>query len=478
MHSLADKLAAYVTGHHDAALAPVAYGQVVRSVGLLIEAVGLQASLGQLCWLQRRMPITGSRQQQSEIPCEVVGFDKSRTFLMPLTNIDGVETGALLRASRVNPAQLVLQAPDVLLGRVVNGLGEPIDGLGPIPQDAGQPGAHNISTPVPNSNINPMQRTPISTQLDTGIAAINALLSTGVGQRVGLFAGSGVGKSVLLGMLARFVHADVVVVGLIGERGREVQEFVLDNLGSGLARAVVVACPADDSPALRLRGAQLTTQIAERFRAQGKNVLLLMDSLTRVAQAQREIGLALGEPPTSKGYTPSAFAWLPRLVERAGLGASAGEGGITAFYTVLMEEDDMQDPIVDAARAILDGHIVLSRQMAELGIYPAIDVGRSVSRVMTRVTAPEQQALVSKFRDLWQTYREQQDLINIGAYRRGSDAHIDEAIHFYPAMCDFVSQHADEQMDVGKSLADLQALFANPPVEAVPAEMLLNADAT
>jgi len=457
--SLAAALSGYLQQHHEEVLAPVKYGQVTRSVGLLIEAVGLHASLGQLCWLRRH---------NGEVPCEVVGFDKRRTFLMPLAPTDGVETGALLRVSSSNPSLNLLSEPERLLGRVVNGLGEPIDGLGPVRQDSSHTPVLHLSR-----SINPMQRTPISEQLDTGVGCINALLSTGVGQRVGLFAGSGVGKSVLLGMLARFVHADVVVVGLIGERGREVQEFVLDNLGSGLARAVVVACPADDSPALRLRGAQLTTQIAERFRDQGKNVLLLMDSLTRVAQAQREIGLALGEPPTSKGYTPSAFAWLPRLVERAGLGADPQQGGITAFYTVLMEEDDMQDPIVDAARAILDGHIVLSRQMAEQGIYPAVDIGRSVSRVMPRVTQPEQQALVARFRDLWQTYREQQDLINIGAYRRGSDPHIDEAIHYFPAMCDFVSQGANEQMDAAKALADLQAVFAQPPEAAEVANMTL-----
>ncbi len=441
MHKLAD----YLLAKQDKVLAPIQYAQVRRSMGLLIEAVGIQAPLGQLCWLQNR---------SGEVPCEVVGFEKNRCYLMPLANVEGVETGALLRVP--NEAQQAEQLPEAsgLLGRVVDGLGAPIDGLGDI-----RPGSGSVVA----QGINPMQRMPIGEQLDTGVAAINALLSVGVGQRVGLFAGSGVGKSVLLGMLARYVHADVVVVGLIGERGREVQEFVLDNLGSGLARSVVVACPADDSPALRLRGAKLATQIAEKFRDQGKHVLLLMDSLTRVAQAQREIGLALGEPATTKGYTPSAFAWLPRLVERAGLGAGADQGGISAFYTVLMEEDDLQDPVVDAARAILDGHIVLSRQMAEQGIYPAIDVGKSVSRVMPRVVDEGQQALAVKFRELWQTYREQQDLINIGAYRRGSDPLTDEAIRLFPSMCEFVSQRADEQIDKVKALADLQAVLTAPP---------------
>ena len=252
------------------------------------------------------------------------------------------------------------------------------------------------------------------------------------------------------------------VVGLIGERGREVQEFVVDNLGDGLRRAVVVACPADDSPALRLRGARLATQIAEAFRDQGKSVLLLMDSLTRVAQAQREIGLALGEPPTSKGYTPSAFAWLPRLVERAGCGETAEHGAITGFYTVLMEEDDLQDPIVDAARAILDGHIVLSRQMAEQGLYPAIDIGSSVSRVMSRLADGSQQQDAQRFRALWQCYREQQDLINIGAYRPGSDPRTDEAIARNGAMCDFIRQAADEKVVAAEARRRLTELFATP----------------
>jgi flagellum-specific ATP synthase len=311
-------------------------------------------------------------------------------------------------------------------------------------------------------------RMPISRQLDVGIASINSLLTIGIGQRLGLFAGSGVGKSVMLGMLARFVQADVVVVGLIGERGREVQEFVLDNLGEGLARAVVVACPADDSAALRLRGARLTTQIAEAFRDQGKNVLLLMDSLTRVAQAQREIGLAMGEPPTSKGYTPSSFACLPRLIERAGCGASERDGAITGFYTVLMEEDDLQDPVVDAARAILDGHIVLSRKMAGQGIYPAVDIGSSISRVMTRLADDSQTKDAQRFRALWQCYKEQQDLINIGAYRHGSDALTDEAIARYDSMCNFICQAADEKVSSADARRRLAEVFSELPAKTNP----------
>ncbi len=432
----------------DQCLAATSYAQVTRSVGLLIEAEGLHAGLGNVCWLIKA---------HDEIPCEVVGFSDHRTFLMPLAHTDGIEPGSLIRVPATTGELDEIPEPTSLLGRVVNGLGEPIDGMGAV-------GPEGLK--VTTRTINPMQRMPISEQLDVGIGSVNSLLRVGVGQRVGVFAGSGVGKSVLLGMLARFVQADVVVVGLIGERGREVQEFVQDNLGAGLARAVVVACPADDSAALRLRGARLATRIAEGFRDQGKSVLLLMDSLTRVAQAQREIGLALGEPPTSKGYTPSAFAWLPRLVERAGCGATANDGAITGFYTVLMEEDDLQDPIVDAARAILDGHVVLSRSMAEQGIYPAIDIGSSVSRLMQRLANPEQLALAQKFRALWQCYREQEDLINIGAYKHGSDPLTDEAIARFPSMRDFITQDAQAALTVSTADESLRQLFAAVPASA------------
>lgn len=436
------QLADYVSKHRDLALAATRYASVTRSVGLLIEADGLQASLGSICYLARG---------NGHIPCEVVGFSEQKTFLMPLAAIDGVEQGSLIRVPNEGGAANLMPASSQLLGRVVNGLCEPIDGGGDFtgPQ----------SKYIPRA-INPMHRKPIDEQLDVGISTINSMISVGVGQRLGLFAGSGVGKSVMMGMLARFVKADVVVVGLIGERGREVQEFVLDNLGAGLQRSVVVACPADDSAALRLRGARLATQIAESFRDQGLNVLLLMDSLTRVAQAQREIGLALGEPPTSKGYTPSAFAWLPRLVERAGCGENSDSGSITGFYTVLMEEDDLQDPIVDAARAILDGHIVLSRSLAEQGLYPAIDVGSSVSRLMHRLSNSEQQGYAQRFRALWQCYREQQDLINIGAYRPGSDALTDEAIARHDAMVDFLRQSSSDEVSIAESNARLKQLFA------------------
>ena len=334
---------------------------------------------------------------------------------------------------------------------MVDGLARPLDAGPPIPLT--QP-RRKVQT------INPMQRHPIDQPMELGIGVLDSLLTVGRGQRVGLFAGSGVGKSVLLGMLARMVDADVVVIGLVGERGREVQEFVVDNLGVGLERAVVVASPADDPAALRLRAARLATEIAERFRDQGRHVLLLMDSLTRVAQAQREIGLAMGEPPSSKGYTPSAFAALPVLVERAGNGADRQAGSITAFYTVLMEEDDLQDPIVDACRAILDGHIVLSRKLAEQGVYPAVDVPRSISRVMQRIVPVNQHRLALRFKALWQQFQDQEDFINIGAYQQGSNAAIDEAIAQYPRLAEFIRQAADERRDSAQSVSGLEALLA------------------
>lgn len=423
-----------------------AHGRVARSVGLLLEVVGVRAAVGALCWIELN---------DRRVPAEVVGFDVHRTLVMPLGQIEGVDPGTKV-CLPTSDADTASARPERHLGRVIDGLGAAIDGGGPI-----APGPATAARVAP---ISPMGRSPIGERLDVGVRSLNALLSVGVGQRLGLFAGSGVGKSVLLGMLARHVQADVVVVGLIGERGREVQEFVLDNLGESIHRAVVVACPADDSAALRLRGARLATQIAERFRGEGKNVLLLMDSLTRVAQAQREIGLAMGEPPTAKGYTPSSFACLPKLVERAGTSAANGSGGecggaITAFYTVLMEEDDLNDPIVDAARAILDGHVVLSRRMADLGIYPAVDVGRSISRVMPRVTTQEQQELARRFKALWSRYEEQEDLISIGAYQPGSDAFTDEAIARRAAMTEFLRQDANLAYGLPESEDGLAQIF-------------------
>jgi flagellum-specific ATP synthase len=412
-------------------------GRVQRAAGLVLEASGITCCIGSRCILE--LP-------EGHIPAEVIGFSGTRTFLMPLAPVRGVFPGA-----RVVPdTQLSSPACQDLLGRVVDGLGRPLDG---------RPLARSARATMTAEPINPLDRRPIDEPIDVGVRSINALLKVGVGQRVGLFAGSGVGKSVLLGMLARFTNADVVVVGLIGERGREVKEFVDDNLGSGISKSVVVASPADDSPAMRLRGAALATEVAEAFRAQGKRVLLLMDSLTRVAQAQREIGLAMGEPTTAKGYTPSVFSLLPRLVERSGQ-TSNDRGSITAFYTVLMEEDDLQDPVVDSARAILDGHFVLSRRLADRGHYPAIDIEASVSRLMNKLASADEWREASRFRELWSRYAEQEDLINVGAYQAGSDPDTDQAIELHDRFRKFLRQSPDERIALPAASAELSSLFA------------------
>jgi flagellum-specific ATP synthase len=340
-----------------------------------------------------------------------------------------------------------------LLGRIVDGACNPLDGLGPLECED--------RVRLTGKPINPLSRKPIEEPLDVGIRAINSLLTIGRGQRVGLFAGSGVGKSVLLGMMARYTSADIIVVGLIGERGREVKEFVERILGpKDRKRAVVVAAPADAPPLMRLHGAWLATAIAEYFRDQGANVLLLMDSVTRFAQAQREIGLAIGEAPATKGYPPSVFARLPQLVERAGNGAE-GSGSITAFYTVLTEGDDNNDPIADAARAILDGHIVLSRRIAESGQYPAIDIEASVSRVMHEISTPAQMQIARQFRQTLSTYQQNRDLIAVGAYQRGSDPRVDNAVTLFPRMQKFLQQDIRERSDFGASLTALSAVLAD-----------------
>jgi flagellum-specific ATP synthase len=335
------------------------------------------------------------------------------------------------------------------LGRVVDAQGEPMDRMGPI--------ANVTSLPLDRKQINAMDRAPVRETLDTGVRAINALLTIGRGQRIGLFAGSGVGKSVLLGMMARYTKADVIVVGLIGERGREVKEFIEDILGEeGRARAVVVAAPADAPPLLRMQGAAYATAIAESFRDKGQHVLLLMDSLTRYAMAQREIALAIGEPPATKGYPPSCFAKMPQLVERSGNGLH-GVGSITAFYTVLSEGDDQQDPIADAARAILDGHIVLSRSLAEAGHFPAIDVEQSASRVMHNVVSREHSEMARRFRAISSRYEKGRDLVQIGAYVGGSDPALDEAIKLHDAMAKFLQQDMFESATLEASVDEMMA---------------------
>jgi flagellum-specific ATP synthase len=419
-------------------------------VGLTLEAVGCQASIGGRCLVEST--------QGEPIEAEVVGFHDDRLYLMPIGDLRGLGPDA-----RVIPTHSVCEVAvgEHLLGRVLDGAGHPLDGKGPIHADE--------SVPLSGRAINPLTRSPIREPLDVGVAAINALLSVGRGQRMGLFAGSGVGKSVLLGMMTRYTNADVIVVGLIGERGREVKEFVQNILGEdGLSRSVVVATPADNSPLMRLHGAMLATSVAEYFRDQGKQVLLLMDSLTRFAQAQREVALAIGEPPATKGYPPSVFAKLPQLVERAGTGDRGGS--ITAFYTVLAEGDDQSDPIADAARAILDGHVVLSRELAEAGHYPAIDIEASISRVMVDVVVPEHEQAARRFRQLYSAYRQNRDLINVGAYQAGSDSLVDEAIAFYPQLSHFLQQHMHEQVTWNDSLAGLADSLGLLPASATNAQ--------
>ncbi|WP_445144336.1 flagellar protein export ATPase FliI [Dyella sp. Tek66A03] len=417
-------------------------GRLRRVVGLTLEAEGCEAPLGARCMV--------ATADGKELDTEVVGFADERLLLMPVTEMHGV-----LPNARVRPCAHTSGLPVgmALLGRVIGADGVPLDGLGPLDVEE--------HASLKREPINPMARKPIDTPLDTGVRAINALLSVGRGQRLGLFAGSGVGKSTLLGMMTRYTDADVVVVGLIGERGREVKEFVEHTLGAeGRARAVIVAAPADAPPLKRLRGAQYATAIAEWFRDRGQRVLLLMDSITRYAQAQREIALAIGEPPATKGYPPSVFAMLPALVERAGNDAE-GRGSITAFYTVLTEGDDYRhDPIADASRAILDGHIVLSRDLAEAGHYPAIDIEASISRVMPAVVTREHLRAAQRFRQVYSAYRQQRDLIAVGAYQKGSDPQVDHAITMWPRLRDFLQQEVDAPMSLADAIAGLEQLTA------------------
>ena len=464
-------------GHLSAASPMRAQGRLTRVAGLVMEAVGLRLPVGSTCLV--------TQEGMNPVEAEVVGFSRDKLFLMPCSDIFGLTPGAAVVPADSNILPPLLGRPshpwrraedrtkhlavgDGLLGRVLDAQGRPLDSLGPITTHA--------KLPLSSRPLNPIDRVPISLPLDTGVRAINALLTVGRGQRMGLFAGSGVGKSVLLGMMARYTNADVTVVGLIGERGREVKEFIEDSLGEeGLKRSVVIAAPADVPPLLRMQGAAYATTIAEHFRNQGRNVLLIMDSLTRYAMAQREIALAIGEPPATKGYPPSVFAKLPQLVERAGNGLTpnaersarntgdaqqTGSGSITAFYTVLTEGDDQQDPIADAARAILDGHIVLSRQLADAGHYPAIDVEQSISRVMHAVSNPDDVRLAKQFKTLFSRYQRNRDLINVGAYAAGSDPVLDKAIACYPRLEAFLQQDMHEHAGFASSLAQLRALLA------------------
>lgn len=418
----------------------VVEGRLSRMVGLTLEAVGCRAAIGSRCRIETK--------SGRMVEAEVVGFSDARIFLMPTAEVHGLEPDCRVIPMGKNSLAKVGFG---LLGRVLDGAGNAIDGKGPLKTDA------LISlNGVP---INPLSRKPIREPLDVGVRAINSMLSVGRGQRMGLFAGTGVGKSVLLGMMTKFTTADIVVVGLIGERGREVNEFVLKTLGEeGLKRAVVVVSPADCPPLMRVHAALLSTSIAEYFRDQGLDVLLLMDSLTRFAQAHREIALAIDEPPATKGYPPSVFAKLPHLVERAG-NADHGGGSITAFYTVLAEGDDTNDPIADAARGVLDGHIILSRNLAEAGHFPAIDIEASISRVMPDIIDVGHLQMARELRRLYSLYQQNRDLISVGAYQAGSDPRIDKAIEKNPAILDFLQQDMDESVDMNRSLQDLALLL-------------------
>lgn len=415
-------------------------GRLSRMVGLTLEAVGCRAAIGSRCRIETK--------SGRMIEAEVVGFADARIFLMPTSEVHGLEPDCRVIPMGKNSLAKVGFS---LLGRVLDGAGNAIDDKGPLKTDA------LISlNGVP---INPLSRRPIREPLDVGVRAINAILSVGRGQRMGLFAGTGVGKSVLLGMMTKFTKADIVVVGLIGERGREVNEFVLKTLGEeGLKRAVVVVSPADCPPLMRVHAALLSTSIAEYFRDQGLDVLLLMDSLTRFAQAHREIALAIDEPPATKGYPPSVFAKLPHLVERAG-NADHGGGSITAFYTVLAEGDDTNDPIADAARGVLDGHVILSRSLAESGHFPAIDIEASISRVMPDIVDAGHLQMARELRRLYSLYQQNRDLISVGAYQPGSDPRIDKAIEKNPAILDFLQQSMDEPVDIERSLQELALLL-------------------
>ena len=436
-------------------------GRLTRVSGLVMEAVGLRLPVGSQC----QVHIPGGQ----SVEAEVAGFSGERLFIMPATDIYGVMPGACVVAD--NPA--AAQAPrlgvryvrrrraqdrvrqvlvgEALLGRVLDGAGRALDGLGPL--------ALEKRVPLYTRPINPLERATIRQTLDVGVRSINGLLTVGRGQRLGLFAGSGVGKSILLGMMARYTEADVVVVGLIGERGREVKEFIERILGTeGMARAVVVAAPADHPPLMRLNGAAYAMAIAEYFRDQGKHVLLIMDSLTRYAMAQREVALAIGEPPATKGYPPSVFAKLPQLAERAGNGKMGG-GSITAFFTVLMEGDDQQDPIADAARAILDGHIVLSRDLADAGHYPAIDIEASISRAQPDLVDENELETIRRFRYLYSRYMRSRDLLAVGAYVPGADVVLDEAVKRYPFMQAYLMQGMNEQVGMVQSRASLAGVL-------------------
>lgn len=428
----------------DASCPIMANGRVTKVVGLVIESQGPASCLGSICDICPK----GSTHK---VRAEVLGFRDNKVLLMPLDDIRGIASGSLVVARE---QKSLIPVSKGLLGRVIDGLGNPIDGKGPI--------AVENEYPIYANSMNPLLRNRITRVMDTGIRSINGLLTIGCGQRIGIFSGSGVGKSVLLGMIARYTTADVNVIALIGERGREVKEFITKELGEeGLKRSVVVVATSDNLPLIRMRGAFIATTIAEYFRDQGKQVILMMDSVTRFAMAQREVGLALGEPPTTKGYTPSVFTLLPKLLERAGTSSDCGT--ITGLYTVLVEGDDMNEPIADAVRSILDGHIVLSRDIAMQNHYPAIDVLKSISRVMVDITDEKHRDYVNRLRSVMARYENAEDLINIGAYVAGSNHKIDYAIDMHEKINSYLKQGIEEYASVEDSMKQLEQLFVSVP---------------
>ncbi|MGQ4664620.1 flagellar protein export ATPase FliI [Metabacillus halosaccharovorans] len=416
------------------------YGKVKRVVGLMIESRGPESSIGDLCYIY-----AGST-NKAKIPAEVVGFKDENVLLMPYLQVTHISPGSIVEATE---QPLTVKVGTGLIGQVLDSFGLPLNesslpkGLASVPTDQSPP--------------NPMKRPPIHEKMEVGVRVIDSLLTVGKGQRVGIFAGSGVGKSTLMGMIARNTNADLNVIALIGERGREVREFIDRDLGpEGLKRSIVVVATSDQPALMRLKAAYTATAIAEYFRDKGLNVMFMMDSVTRVAMAQREIGLAVGEPPTTKGYTPSVFAILPKLLERTGTNEL---GTITAFYTVLVDGDDLNEPISDTVRGILDGHIVLDRQLANKGQFPAINVLKSISRVMNQIVDSNHKSSASKLRDLLSTYLNSEDLINIGAYKRGSSREIDEAIKYYPKIISYLKQNVEDKVSIEQSISSLNQLI-------------------
>ncbi len=417
------------------------YGKVKRVVGLMIESQGPESSIGDVCYIH-----VGVRKAKKKIRAEVVGFKDENIILMPYTEVSEISSGCIVEASG---KPLEIKIGTGMIGMAVDPLGNPLDGS-PLPKGLATVG-------IEKSPPNPMERPPIDESIEVGVRLIDSLLTVGKGQRVGIFAGSGVGKSTLLGMIARNATADLNVIGLIGERGREVREFIERDLGAeGLAKSIVVTATSDQPALMRIKGALTATAIAEYFRDKGMNVMLMMDSVTRVAMAQREIGLAVGEPPTTKGYTPSVFAVLPKLLERTG---TNHVGSITAFYTVLVDGDDMNEPIADTVRGILDGHFVLDRNLANKGQYPAVNVLKSVSRLMNHIADKEHVSKAEKLRELLSVFMENEDLINIGAYKRGTSKEIDEAIRKYPQIISFLKQGSGETIQKDDSVRQLTSLI-------------------